>query len=50
MIVLNKLHHSDIQWTALSEMVSSDDWAEHAVHREAGLEGQLNICSKTPPA
>ncbi len=31
-------------------MVKSEEWAKHAIHREAGLDGQLNIFSKTPPA
>lgn len=35
---------------AFMKMVSSDEWKEHAIHREAGLEGQLNIFSQTPPA
>ena len=36
--------------SAFMTMVDSDDWAQHAHHREAGLEGQLNIFSRTPPA
>ncbi len=35
---------------AFLDMVNSDEWAKHAVHREAGLVGQLNIFSQTPPA
>ena len=35
---------------AFMNMVESDEWGQHAVHREAGLEGQLNIFSRTPPA
>ena len=34
---------------AFMNMVDSDEWGQHAVHREAGLEGQLNIFSRTPP-
>ena len=34
---------------AFLEMVGSDDWSKHAVHQTAGLEGQLNIFSRTPP-
>lgn len=30
-------------------MIESDEWQAHAVHREAGLAGQLNIISRTPP-
>ena len=36
--------------SAFMTMVDSDDWAQHAHHREAGLEGQLNIFSRKPPA
>ena len=32
------------------EMVDSDEWKEHSIHREAGLAGQLNILSLTPPS
>jgi len=35
---------------AFMDMVNSDEWSEHAIHREAGLAGQLNIFSRTPPA
>ena len=35
---------------AFMNMVDSDEWHEHAIHREAGLAGQLNIISRTPPA
>ena len=35
---------------AFMNMVDSDEWQEHAIHREAGLAGQLNIISRTPPA
>ena len=31
------------------EMVDSDEWKAHSIHREAGLAGQLNILSLTPP-
>ena len=34
---------------AFLEMIGSDDWSKHAAHRTAGLEGQLNIFSRTPP-
>ena len=34
---------------AFMRMVDSEEWGQHAVHREAGLEGQLNIFSRTPP-
>jgi len=30
------------------EMVGSDAWQKHAIHREAGLEGQLNILARKP--
>lgn len=30
------------------EMVESDAWQAHAIHREAGLEGQLNILARPP--
>lgn len=30
------------------EMVDSDAWQAHAIHREAGLEGQLNILGRAP--
>jgi uncharacterized protein (DUF1330 family) len=36
--------------SAFLSMVNSDEWAEHAIHRSAGLKGQLNIFSRTPPA
>ena len=29
-------------------MVDSDEWKENTIHKEAGLEGQLNIFSKIP--
>ena len=35
--------------SAFMQMVESDAWQQHAIHREAGLEGQLNIVSKIPP-
>jgi uncharacterized protein (DUF1330 family) len=35
---------------AFMRMVDSQDWAQHAHHREAGLAGQLNIFSRQPPA
>lgn len=35
---------------AFMKMVDSQDWAQHAHHREAGLAGQLNIFSRQPPA
>jgi uncharacterized protein (DUF1330 family) len=31
------------------DMVGSDEWKAHSIHREAGLAGQLNILSRTPP-
>ena len=31
-------------------MVNSDTFQAHAIHREAGLAGQLNIFSRMPPA
>jgi uncharacterized protein (DUF1330 family) len=34
--------------SAFLEMVGSDDWSNHAVHRTAGLKGQLNIFSRIP--
>ena len=34
---------------AFMGMVESDAWQEHAIHREAGLAGQLNMFSKAPP-
>ena len=30
------------------EMVDSDAWQKHAIHREAGLAGQLNILARKP--
>ncbi|MDC0067684.1 DUF1330 domain-containing protein [Gammaproteobacteria bacterium] len=30
------------------EMVDSDAWQAHAIHREAGLAGQLNILARNP--
>ena len=35
---------------AFMNMVDSQDWAQHAHHREAGLAGQLNILSRAAPA
>ena len=29
-------------------MIDSDEWKENTIHKEAGLEGQLNIFSKIP--
>ena len=34
---------------AFMTMVSSDEWQRHAIHREAGLQGQLNMLSQIPP-